>query len=494
MNPLSTPAERQRSARTVQAVALTGVACSSFAITVLSASLADIAADLNSTTSVITWVISAPLLAFAVFTPMAGKLGDLYGHRQIYLIGFTSAAVFSLATALAPNALTLIVLRVLAQSSSAATGPSALAIIMSVFPEERRTHVTGTWSAVLAASPAVGVVVGGPLIDATSWRILFVIQGLGMVLAVVMAWRVLPATERNEARGFDLVGSLLLASGIGVLLIAFNRASAIGWSHPLIIAGLASAPIALAGFAVWERRTRTPLVDLTALRRPNVALPIVSQVFLNGPYMAGLVLTSLMLASVFDLSTTAISLMILPRPLAFATGASLAGSLVNRLGGRMVVTVGLFGITVGLGMIGVAAISNSLPAVALGVSLAGFGSGMARPPIIAALTEAVGDHDVGVGTGLLNMAGQLGAATGISVLGGLVTNDSTNHEFMVVLGVAAVVSVIAIGLTSGIRFSRTVVPTRTTPSPTSPYSAVVEAGTRTGPKNREPNPFPDRGQ
>ncbi len=481
---LSPPADRSYSARRVQFVALTGVACSSFAITVLSAALADIADDLHTTTSVITWVISAPLLAFAVFTPMAGKLGDLYGHRQIYLLGFAGAAVFSLATAAAPNALFLIVFRVLAQSCSASTGPSALAIIMSVFPDDRRTHVTGTWSAVLAASPAVGVVIGGPLIDATSWRILFIIQGIGMAVAVLMAWRVLPGTERHEQRGFDLTGSLLLATGVGMLLIAINRASALGWSHPLIATGLILSPFALLAFGLWERRTITPLVNLTALRNPNVALPIVSQVFLNGPYMAGLVLTSLLLASVFDLNTTAISLMILPRPIAFATGASLAGSLVTRFGGRVIVTIGLSGIVGGLGLIGVAAELDNLVLVGVGVSLAGFGSGMARPPIIAALTEAVGDHDVGVGTGLLNMAGQLGAAAGISILGALVDNGSDGRRFFTVLAIAAAVSLVAIVLSTGIRFSRNRPSTSSTPSPTAPYSAVLGVH---GPRNPERN-------
>ena len=151
------PTDRAFSARTVQVVALTGVACSSFTITVLSAALATIADDLNSSVSTVTWVIAAPLLAFAVFTPMAGKLGDLHGHRRMYLIGFSGAAFFSLLTATAGSACTLIGFRVLAQAFSASTGPSALAIMMSVFPEDRRTHVAGTWSAVLAASPAIGV-------------------------------------------------------------------------------------------------------------------------------------------------------------------------------------------------------------------------------------------------------------------------------------------------------------------------------------------------
>ena len=149
MSLLAPPNDRTFSPRVVQVVALTGVACSSFTITVLSAALATIADDLDSSVSVVTWVIAGPLLAFAVFTPMAGKLGDLHGHRRMYLIGFAGAAVFSLLTAVASSAAMLIALRVAAQGFAASTGPSALAIMMSVFSEERRTRVAGTWSAVL---------------------------------------------------------------------------------------------------------------------------------------------------------------------------------------------------------------------------------------------------------------------------------------------------------------------------------------------------------
>ncbi|MEO0492110.1 MAG: MFS transporter, partial [Actinomycetota bacterium] len=360
MSLLAPPNDRRFSPRVVQMVALTGVACSSFTITVLSAALATIAEDLDSSVSVITWVIAGPLLAFAVFTPMAGKLGDLYGHRRMYLIGFAGAAVFSLLTTLATSAFMLIALRIAAQGFAASTGPSALAIMMSVFPEDRRTRVAGTWSAVLAAAPAVGVAVGGPLIEATSWRALFLIQGTGMAIAVVLAWFVLPATERREDHTFDVVGSFLLAIGIGSLLVAINRGVPLGWAHPGVVAGLVASPIFVFAFLRYEQRTDHPLVELDALRERNVFLPIVSQIFLNGPYMAGLVITSLLLADVFDLGAAAISLMILPRPITFSIGASAAGWLVERLGGRPLVVVGTTCIAIGLVLIGLGAVQDEL--------------------------------------------------------------------------------------------------------------------------------------
>lgn len=467
----------------VQVVALIGVASTSFTITVLSAALPQIADDLDTSTSVITWVIAGPLLAFAVFTPMAGKLGDLHGHRRMFLIGFTAAAVMSFLTAFAPNAGFLIAARILAQSFASSTGPSALAIMMKAFPDDARTSVAGTWSAVLAASPALGVIVGGPLIDATSWRLLFIIQGAGMVIAVIAAVRVLPESDRQDDLDFDLVGGLLLAVGIAAVLVPLNRAPSYGWNHPLVVGGLLVAPAAVALFVRWERRTPSPLLRLDVLRERNVALPLVSQLFLNGPYMAGLVLTSLMLGAVFDYSTTAISLLILPRPLTFAAGAWAAGVLVVRFGGRLIVIVGCIGIALGLALVGVGAVNGLVGFVIAGVAVAGAGSGVARPPIIAAMTDAVGDNDLGIGTGMLNMTGQIGAAAGISLLSALVTETSSPERFLAVFSIAAAVAIIAIGTAGAIRFPARLVPTAGTRPPDSRLGGEATrptAGARAG--------------
>jgi len=469
------PPDRQYSPRVIQVVALIGVAASSFTITVLSAALPDIADDLDSSTGTITWVIAGPLLAFAVFTPMAGKLGDLYGHRRMYLVGFSAAALGSFVTALAPNAGFLIAARIVTQAFASSTGPSALAIMMKAFPDDERTSVAGVWSAVLAASPALGVVIGGPLIDATSWRTLFIIQGIGMVVAVIASTRVLPESERRHDLTFDLLGGFFLAIGIAAVLIPLNRAGALGWDHPVIWGGLTLAPVAFVLFVWWERRTPHPLIELPVLAERNVSLPLVSQLFLNGPYMAGLVITSLMLGadSTFAYSTTAISLLILPRPIMFAVGAWLADRLVTRVGGRTVVIFGCLGIALGLASIGIGAVQGWLAFVILGVALAGTGSGVARPPIIAALTEAVGERDMGVGTGMLNMTGQIGAAAGISLLSALVNEDSSPERFLLVFTIAAVVAVVAIATAGAIRFPDAPSAGAPTPSPTSPYSATV---------------------
>ena len=143
---------RQRSdyQRLVLITALFGAAAGSYPVTVLSASLPRIADDLGAADSTITWVIAAPLLAFAVVTPIIGKVGDLYGHRRTYLVSFSIGAVLAFATAFAWDTTSLIVLRTIAQAAKAASGPSAMAMILSVYPQRERTRALGIWAAVVA--------------------------------------------------------------------------------------------------------------------------------------------------------------------------------------------------------------------------------------------------------------------------------------------------------------------------------------------------------
>ena len=206
---------RQRSnyRRLVLVTALFGTAAGSYPVTVLSASLPRIADDLGARDDTIAWVLAAPLLAFAVVTPIVGKVGDLYGHRRTYLISFALGALLAFATALAWDTTSLIVLRTVAQAAKAAAGPSAMAMILSTFPRQERTRALGTWAAVVALSPALGVVTGGPLIEWIGWRALFVVQGTTVLIALVGALFVVPETPRRTGIRFDLPGAVTLGLG-----------------------------------------------------------------------------------------------------------------------------------------------------------------------------------------------------------------------------------------------------------------------------------------
>ena len=163
----------------------------------------------------------------------------------------------------------------------------------------------------------------------------------------------LPESERRHDLTFDLLGGFFLAIGIAAVLIPLNRAGVARMGSSRSSGEDSFWPRSPSSCSCWwERRTPHPLIELPVLAERNVSLPLVSQLFLNGPYMAGLVITSLMLGaeSTFAYTTTAISLLILPRPIMFALGAWVADRLVNRLGGRPVVVLGCVGIAARTGL------------------------------------------------------------------------------------------------------------------------------------------------
>ena len=183
--------------------ALTGVFATSFPITILTISLTEIADEFGVRETTIAWVISAPVLLSAIALPLLGKLGDLHGHRRVFLGGFAAASVAALATAFAWDAPSLIGLRIVAAVVGAATQPTSMAIIFSVYEPRDRVRAMGWWAMMGAAAPAAGLIAGGPLVDMFGWRIVFVLQAGFSLVALVVAGLILretPATRGSLRR------------------------------------------------------------------------------------------------------------------------------------------------------------------------------------------------------------------------------------------------------------------------------------------------------
>src|SRR3546814_351936 len=271
----------------VLAVSLFGLFSVGFTITILSVSVPRIAEELNSDASTVTWVVTGPLLAFAVVGPAMGKLGDLYGHRRLY--GWSMAAVTVLAafTAMSWSAGSLIAFRTLGAATGAAVGPASIAIINRLFPRERRVQAMGYWSMVGAGGPVIGVVAGGPIVESFGWRWIFIAQVPLTLCGLLLGLLMLPETEKRDRVAFDWAGAVVLAVGATALLFSINRGPSWGWSAPAIVAGFVVAPLALAAFVGIERRTDHPLLPLAYVRERNFTFAIATQGLINFAYMGG---------------------------------------------------------------------------------------------------------------------------------------------------------------------------------------------------------------
>jgi MFS family permease len=443
--------ERGTYRRWVLVTVLVGMFATTFPITILTVSLGAIAEDFEVSEALITWVIAAPMLASAVALPVLGKMGDLYGQRKVFLIGFALATVAAGLTALAWSALALIGLRTLTQVIGAATQPSSMALIMRIFPPKERVKALGWWSLVGAGSPAVGLAVGGPLVELVGWRVVFAVQAGLAVVPVAVAMLVLKEMgERKKAR-FDIPGAATLAVTGGGLMFALTQSAEWGWSHPAVVGALVVAPLAGLLFVRVEQRTEFPLIPLELLRRRNFVAPIISGFFGGAAYMGGFVLAPLLMRSVMGWSLSAIAFLMLLRPLTYSLSAPIGGQIGARIGERGGAVIGSCMLALSMMLFAFGAFVEGAVLIGAALVLQGVGNGVSRPSLTATIANAVDEDDLGMASASQRMLHQIGNAFGITVLTAVYAGVATPGAFSRAYVVAAVLGALAVGAAAMIR-------------------------------------------
>ena len=235
------PADPRR--RLVLAACLAGIFASTFTITILGVSLRPIADDLGSDVATIAWVMTGPMLAQALSLPVLGRMGDLYGHRRVYLIGFCISAAAAALTAFAWDAWSLVGFRCLGQLAGTATMPASTAMLFHVYPARERVKAMSYVSLVSAGAPVLGLAVGGVLVDQLGWRPIFVIQAVLSLIAIVFAAFVLQESEPGENPRLDVGGAITLAGAAFALTFAINRSPVWGPMHASVLLAAAIVPV-----------------------------------------------------------------------------------------------------------------------------------------------------------------------------------------------------------------------------------------------------------
>jgi MFS family permease len=410
--------------------ALAGMFATTFPITILTVSLAPIAAEFGTRETTMAWVISAPMLFSAVALPLLGKLGDLRGHRRVFLLGSTAATATAAATTLAWDPLSLIALRTLAAVVGAATQPSSMALLLGVTARDERVRVLGWWSMTGAAAPALGLAVGGPLVDWLGWRVVFALQALVSLAALVLAALVLRETPRQRVR-FDVAGAATLAIGVGGPMFALGQLRTHPPSSPWIWGAVAVGLLALAGFVAVERRVAAPLVPLALFRGRRFTAPILSNAFMSSSYMGAFVIAPFALQGEFGLSIALTSLILLLRTASLTLASPLGGSLGARIGERGAALAGCAVMTASMAVLCAGVWAHAFAAVGAGLVLQGLGHGLGLPALGAAAANAVPERDLGIGSAVNRLTGSVGAAFGITLLTAIHGGEAAAPSFAV---------------------------------------------------------------
>ena len=402
--------------KATMAVLLSGAFTVSFTITLLVVVLDTVADDLGSSVSVVSWSITAPMLVFAVVGPAFGTLGDLIGHKRVFVGGLLGAGIFAGLAALAPNAPMLIALRTLSAACGSATGPSAMAFTNRLFEPHERVRPLGMWSFVTAGAPVLGVVAGVPLVATVGWRIIFLVQAPLCVLGAVVAWWLLRDTEKKASAKFDVAGALTLGLGAALVLLGINRAGAWGWGSPAIIVAIAAGVSLLWAFVRVERRVAAPIVPPQWFRTRNVAFPVLSQSLANFGYMGAFMIVPQMLQEGAGLSLATVGWLIIARPLTFAVVAPLGANVTMRTGERFAGMFGSMTVFTSLVILSTVRIDTPLWLIAFGLALSGLGLGVSSPAMSSLLANAVEDDQLGAASAMQQLVSQMGALLGATVM------------------------------------------------------------------------------
>jgi MFS family permease len=440
---------------------LFGVFATSFPVTILTVSLGDIAKDFGTTETLIAWVVSAPMLAGAVALPMLGRLGDVLGQRRVFLVGFALSGLTAAFTAVAWGPFSLIGFRTLSQVIGAGTGPTSMALIMRETPRNDRVKAMGWSSLVGAGAPAIGLAIGGPLVQAIGWRPVFIAQAVLSLFPVVAAWFVLEEIPvSGEERHFDVRGAAALAVSAGAIMFGLTQGRSWGWTHPGVLAAGLIAPVAAYLFVRIERTATSPLLPLTLLNRPRFVRPLGAEFFAGAAYMGAFVITPLFLRGVLGWALSSVALLMLLRPAALSLASPVGGFVAAKIGEQRTALGGLVLLTGSMALFSFAAFGQIVFLVGLALVLQGTGMGFYGPPIGAIYVNSVDDDSIGMATATQRMVQQIGNALGISLLvsvyGGVATDAAFGRAYLAAMAVAtvALVIVISIGRTGPLRLPR----------------------------------------
>jgi EmrB/QacA subfamily drug resistance transporter len=435
-----------RVGRWVLATAVLGSGIAFLDGTVVNVALPDIGKDLHASTSSLQWVLNGYLLTLASLILLGGSLGDRHGRRKIFAFGVAWFTAASALCALAPSAGWLVAARLLQGIGGALLTPGSLAMIEASFRKADRARAIGAWSGLTGVGAALGPLLGGYLVQAVSWRAIFLINVPLGIFVVMMATRHVPETRDPRASGrLDFPGALLAALGLAGTTYALIAAPGDGASAAVLVTAIGGVA-ALIAFVLVERRSPQPMLPLTmfASRQFSAANLVTFVVYaaLGGVFF--LLVAFLQIACGY--SPTAAGAAALPVTALMLAFSARSGALAQRIGPRIPLTVGPLVIAAGLLLMtritpGDAYVTSVLPAVIV----FGLGLTLVVAPVTATVLAAADSRHSGIASGINNAVSRVAGLLAVSIfplIGGLTgaaffEPAAMTHGFHVAMSAAA---------------------------------------------------------
>jgi EmrB/QacA subfamily drug resistance transporter len=391
--------------------------------TIVNVALPSIQSDLHFSETSLVWVVNAYMLTFGGFLLLGGRLGDIYGHRRIFLAGLTLFTLASLACGVADTQGLLVAARAAQGVGGAVVDAVALSLIMMLFIEPgERAKAMGVYGFVCAGGGSLGVLLGGLLTDALGWHWVFLVNIPIGVALFVLCLVLLPGDRGREQRvPLDVGGAITITLSLMLAVYAIINGNASGWASTQTLALLAAAGLLLAAFLVIQARVRAPLMPLSFFRVRSLNVAGIAGGLWAAAMFAWFFICALYLQRVLGYTPLEIGLAFLPTNLIMAAcSLGLSARLVMRFGIRAPLAAGLVLEAIALALFARAPLAGDFMIDILpGMVFMGLGAGIALNPILLAAMSEVKPEDSGLASGIVNTAFMMGGALGLAALAAL---------------------------------------------------------------------------
>ncbi|MCY3863448.1 MAG: MFS transporter [bacterium] len=431
----------------------------SMSLTVIAVAVGDIARDLDTGTDAASWTVSGAILASAVSTSLGGKLGDIYGHRRAFLAAAVMLVVVTPLSGLAWNIESLIGFRVAAGVANGVATAAGTAMVLLAFPIATRSRAIGWYQSALSGAPAIGLIVGGQIVEQFGWRWVFAFFGVIAVIGLVTSATVVRPMGGGLDVSVDYWGGLTLTAGVALVLVGLTLLGNDGVGTSVSVILMAGGVVFLGAFARIEQRVPEPIISMAYLRKRNFSIPIWVVTLANFSFMGGLVVTPFLFTERLGWGLGAATLLLAVRPIAFSSCAFAGGYIHPRLGPRTTPVVGSSLLAVGMVFFALSAWQASLGWTVAGLFVVAIGHGIQLPSLTTTASDAVEPEDYGVASGMRGTLTQVGVTTGMQtmviMIGTDITGNSLASSYLLGAGAAIIAVALSLAISPGSRTVRT---------------------------------------
>jgi DHA2 family methylenomycin A resistance protein-like MFS transporter len=419
------PAEARRARLVVLAVGLSFV-LANLDVTVVNVATATIQDDLSSTVSQLGWVINGYVLTYAALLLLAGDLAARSGGRRVYVAGVVVFTLASAAAGFAPSIDVLIGARVVQGVGAALFQPASLILLAAAFPDAKvRSKMIGLWAAMGASAAGLGPVIGGLLVGAGGWRVIFWVNLPVGLLTVLLARRILPEAVTDPTRVVRPLGHALVVALLGGGAFALMQGPDQGWGSTGVVTAAATAVVAAGAFVMWQSRGQHAIYPARLFTNRTFSMANTVGTMLNLGLFGIAFILALLLQVQRGASAAEAGLQMLPMMLMFVIGNVAFARLAGRTGTTMLMVVGMTAAalaTATLALVLDAATPYWLLAVLM--SAANLGLGLASPAMTDTMMSSVGPTDTGTAGAMLNVNRQVGSLVGVAIFSGLLASTT----------------------------------------------------------------------